>query len=373
MNKKEVREIRKLYDVKHCAITRITGCYVDGEKNICSRFASNFLSLPEDVIHKYFKIFKKALSGSIGKNLLDFPFPADTEAEGGTQNSLLKLRNSKLLDEELLMAFYDKIIATYSFTGNYLILLIHNAYDVPGKGSDYMWQEDASEDVYEYISCAICPVDLSKPGLTYDKTEDVFTNREQDRVVGDPEVSFLFPAFNERTSDIHNVLYYEKKATISHPEIISEILGCKETLPAPEQKRAFISLLEACKCSSDEIMAVHENLNAMIEENKDKTDDLLTLTKQDIETLMSRCVKEDTMCRFYGCYNECIGKNSVLGAENITNKKQMEIKNPDVVIKISPDKGDLIAEKVIDGVNSIVIQMGSNVEINGVKVCMEQK
>ena len=32
MNKKEVLEIRKQFTPENCAITRIAGCYVDGEK-----------------------------------------------------------------------------------------------------------------------------------------------------------------------------------------------------------------------------------------------------------------------------------------------------------------------------------------------------
>lgn len=368
MNKKEIAEIKKLYGIKNCSITRIAGCYVDGEKNICSQFANAFLSLPEEVLHKYFAIFKKALSGSVGKNLLSFEFPMDTESEGGTQNSLLKLRNSGLKDDALLTAFYEKIIGTYDYVGNYLILLIHNAYDVPGKGTDNLEQDDASDEVYEYITCSICPVDLSKPGLTYDKVEDIFTNREQDRVVGAPEVSFTFPAFNDRASDIHAVLYYEKKADIMHPEMISEILGCRKTLPAPEQKKAFATLLEKCNCSSDEIMKVHEKLASMIEERKQQTADLLELNKTDVENIMHDCVSEDAMCRFYDAYRDCVGSSTVLSADNITDTKKLEIKNPDVVIKVSPDRGDLITEKVVDGVKCIVIEMGSDIEINGTRV-----
>ena len=33
MNKKEISEIKKQFTPANCAITRICGCYVDGEKN----------------------------------------------------------------------------------------------------------------------------------------------------------------------------------------------------------------------------------------------------------------------------------------------------------------------------------------------------
>ena len=33
MNKKEISEIKKQFTPENCSITRICGCYVDGEKN----------------------------------------------------------------------------------------------------------------------------------------------------------------------------------------------------------------------------------------------------------------------------------------------------------------------------------------------------
>ena len=87
-------------------------------------------------LFKYFEILRKNLSGTLGKNLLNLDFPLKTEAEGGTQEFLLKLRDSKLKDDALLEEFYDKIIESYEYVGNFLILLIHDVYDVPGKTSD---------------------------------------------------------------------------------------------------------------------------------------------------------------------------------------------------------------------------------------------
>lgn len=67
MNKKEVSEIKKQFTPDNCAITRICGCYVDGEKNKKTQLKEAFLSLPEEEIFKYFELFRKTLSGTIGK------------------------------------------------------------------------------------------------------------------------------------------------------------------------------------------------------------------------------------------------------------------------------------------------------------------
>ena len=207
MIKQEINEIKRLFTPSNCSITRICGCYVDGEKNKKTEFKEAFLSLPEEEIFKYFELLRKNLSGSIGKNLLNLEFPTASELEDGTQAFLLRLRDSKLKDDALLEEFYDRIIGSYEFVGNYLILLIHDAYDVPGKTTDGLTMDDASDTVFEYIMCSICPVALSKPGLSYDIETNEFHNRIRDWVVNMPETGFLFPSFNDRCTDIHSTLF----------------------------------------------------------------------------------------------------------------------------------------------------------------------
>ena len=190
MIKQEIAEIKKLFTQNNCSITRICGCYVDGEKNKKTDFKQAFLALPEEEMFKYFEILRKTLSGSIGKNLLNLEFPLKAEEAGGTQEFLLKLRDSKLKDDALLDDFYDRIINAYDYVGNYLILVIHDVYDVPGRASDGLDMDDASDEVYEYILVSICPVNLSKPGLSYNAEENAFQTRIRDWVVAPPETGF---------------------------------------------------------------------------------------------------------------------------------------------------------------------------------------
>lgn len=211
MNKKEIAEIKKLFTNDKCCISKICGCYVDGNKNKITTFRHAFLSLPQEEIFKYFTIFRSSLSGTIGKNLLNMEFPMETEEEGGSQDFLMKLRSSHLDDDELLEIFYNKVIDNYNYGENYLILLIDANYDVPGKASDEFDMDDASEYVYEHILCNICPVKLSEEGLCYNAATNSFENRIRDWLVEKPLHGFLFPAFNDRNTDIHNILYFSKK------------------------------------------------------------------------------------------------------------------------------------------------------------------
>lgn len=228
MNKKEILEIRKQFTPANCAITRICGCYVDHEKTKKMESKEAFLSLPEEEAFKYFDIFKKTLSGTVGKNILNLEFPLNEEVQGGTQEFLLKLRNSRLEDDMLLEEFYDKVIATYEYAENYYIILIHAMYDIPGKSSDGMEMFDASDEVYEYLLMSICPVSLSKAGLSYNAEDNRIQDRIRDWIVDVPSKGFLFPAFNDRGTDLHSVLYYTKKSEDLQPELISQLLGAKD-------------------------------------------------------------------------------------------------------------------------------------------------
>ena len=290
MNKKEVTEIKKQFTPNNCAITRICGCYVDGDKEKKATFKDAFLSLPEEEMFKYFDLFRKALSGTIGKNLLNMEFPLSTEEEGGTQQALLKLRDSRLTDEHLLDEFYTRVIDSYDYAENYLILLVHAVYDIPGKSSDGSEMFDASDEVYDYIHCVFCPVKLSKPALSYYADENNFHERIRDWIVEMPDAGFLFPAFNDRSSDIHGLLYYSKNAENLDNGLTDNLLGCVPPLTAGNQKEAFKILIEetlADTCSYDVVKNIHENLNELIEQHADNPDPL-ELDKAEVKYLFQK-------------------------------------------------------------------------------------
>ena len=371
MTKKEVLEIRHQFAQATCSIDKICGCYVDGDRRKIATMKEAFLSLPEEEAFKYFEIFKKNLSGSIGKNLITMPFPTDSEFDGGTQEFLLKLRNSKLEDDELIDQFYDKVIENYDYTGNYLILLIHDTYDVPGKTTDGLTMDDASDEIYEYIMCCICHVNLSKAGLSYFDSENTFHNRIRDWIVELPDVAFLFPQFNDRSTDIHGVLYYSKNANELRDIFIDELLGCTAPLSAGGQRDSFNALVEDTlgdDCRYDTVLSIHEKLNDLIESQKDEPEPVV-LTKSEVKRLFEECgVEDEKLQSFDEQYEITAGEKSSLVASNITNTKRFEIKTPDVVVHVDPERADLVETRVIDGRKCLVIPMEGEVELNGIRV-----
>lgn len=371
MTKQEISEIKKLFTQNNCSITRICGCYVDGEKNKKTEFRQAYLSLPEEEMFKYFEILRKTLSGTLGKNLLTLEFPLKTEEEGGTQEFLLRLRNSKLKDDALLDEFYDKIIDSYEFVGNYLILVIHDVYDVPGKTLDGIDMEDASDEVYEYILTCICPVNLSKPGLSYNAAENTFRNRIRDWVVGLPDTGFLFPAFNDRCVDLHSALYYSKDSEDLKESFVDQLLGCPLPLSAGGQKETFQTLIEETlgeTCDIEVVKNIHDKLTEMAEEHKDEPAPLM-LDKNEVKTLFaSSGVSNEKLEEFDRHYDETAGEDTSLMVNNVINTRTFEVKTPDIIIKVKPERTDLIETQTIDGRECLVIELGGSVEVNGIAI-----
>ena len=372
MTRKELNEIKSQYTLEDCGILRLCGCYVDGERNKITQFNENFLNLPEEEKHKYFDIFKKTLSGTPGKNLVDMKFNVDAYADEGARTFLMNLRDSGLKDDRLLNEFYDRIINNYSYVGNYLILLINQVYDIPAVTTDNIEMDDASDEVYSYILCSICHVNLSKPGLGYDEEDNNFHDKKQNHMVDVPDVGFLFPAFNKRSADEDMTLFYTKDVSEFEDGLIDCLLDCAVPLPAKQQKESFTSLVNEAlgeEADLEIVKNIHENLEQIIEEKKQESPAPVMLDKTEMKDLLEKSgVKEEKLENFEEHFEMAAGEHGKLVASNVSSGKKFEVKTPDVVIKINSDKTDIVSTQVIDGRQCLVIQIDERLEVNGISV-----
>ena len=424
MNKKEVLELKRRFKKEAATFTRVCGCYVDGNHNKVCKFGNTFLNLEEDEFYKYLEIANKALSGTIGNNLLELKFPIEEEEVGGRQHILMALRASKLEDENLLDTFYDLVIDTYDHAGNYLIVLFHDAYDVMTRTKDNN-NLDESEEVYEYLICAICPVDLSKPGLGFLEEEHRIGPRVRDWVVGAVDTAFLFPAFNDRSTDIHSTLFYTKNTKEPHSEFMANGLGCGIERTATEQKMAFHSIVRNVLGAEDEhtddvLLDLQQNLSDMIDEyaeTHDDDEDVFLLDKEVVTKLLADSeISEEKAAKIEKSVDEAFGEKPP-AAENVIDSKALvqnelrvekmaledqvgtltvqltekdealaertsqliekqedidnyiaETKTYDVVLRVKPEKASQIKSQVINGQKCLVIPMGEDehATINGV-------
>lgn len=378
MNDKEIGEIRRHLRRDRSNITAIYGCYVNDNKEIITEFRQSTGIMPENESDKYFALLRRTLSGSIGKNLIDITFKTSQVADSPEHKLLMGLRESKCTDEELRGEFFKKVIDTVVMEGNYLILLACDGYDVPFKSKDDSFQKDNSDEVYTYILCTVCPVKQTKSNLHYVPEEKLFHDGAMNQMVSAPTLGFLFPAFDDRSTNIYNALYYTKDIRNAQEAFISALFNTPVPKPAMEQKQTFEALLTTAlgeECSMDVVQTVHDQLCQRIELHKEsKVPDPLMVSKEDVKDVLSSCgVSEQSLSKFSVDYDEAFGFEADLHPKNIIDNKHFEVKTPDVVIKVDPTRSDLIETRVIGGVKYILICADEEVEVNGVNITIKDQ
>ena len=378
MNEKEVGELRRHLRRDRSNMTTIFGCYVNGQKEIISEFSQSLGIMPENESEKYFALLKRTLSGTIGKNLVDICFKTSQVAGSPEHKLLMDLRESRLKDEELRMSFYRKVIDSVSMEDNYLILMGCETYDVPFKSKDDSFQKDQSEESYTFFLCGICPVKQTKPNLHYVPEEKVFHDGAMNQMVSAPVLGFLFPAFDNRSTNIYNALMYTKDIKEGHDAFVDAVFNTPVPKPAAEQKKSFEALLSTAlneECTMEVVQEVHDEISQRIAMHKEaKVADPLLIGKEEVKQVLSGCgVSEKSLAKFSVDYDAAFGFEADLHPKNIIDNKRLEIKMPDVSIKVAPDRGDLIETRVIGGVKYILICADENVEVNGVNIHINEK
>ena len=378
MNMKEIGEIRRHLRRDRSNMTAIYGCYVNENKEIISQFRQSTGMMPENESDKYYANLRRVLSGTIGKNLIDITFKTSQVAGSEEHKLLMDLRETQLKDDTLRDALLKKIIETVQLDTNYLILLACDTYDVPFRSKDDSFQKDNSDETYTYILCAICPVKQTKPNLHYVPEEKLFHDGAMNQLVSAPALGFLFPAFDNRSTNIYNALYYTHDTKHGQDAFVDAVFQTAVPMPAAEQKKSFEALLTTSlgeDCSMDVVQTVHEQLCQRIELHKEsKVPDTLLISKEDVKEVLTSCGVEDKhISKFSVDYDEVFGFEADLHPKNIIDNKRFEIKTPDVVIKVAPDRTDLIETRIIGGVKYIMIVADENVEVNGVNIHIQDK
>ncbi len=373
---KEVSELRKRFRPDFNNITRIRGCYVNIHGEIVSTFNESMGLLGVEEQEKYLSLLKKALSGNMGKTLTDIVFSTAQIVDSPEHRLLSRLRDSALSDEEAVTELYESIAKALRLPDNYLILLAYDCYDVPFRSSDGGSLEDASETQYAYFVCSICPVKETKPVLRYDSAEGVFRNRGTDWVVTAPELGFLFPAFDDRCTNLYGALYYLKSKDNSYDELVDTIFHTKPPMALSVQKETFREVLTEAlqeECSPEVVQSVHSSVRTMMQMHKEsKVAEPLQVCRSQVGAVLQECgISEEKMAAFNVKYDLAFGNDTALPPQNLIDAKALGYTTPDVVVKVNPERSDLIQTRTIGGVKYLLINIDEGVEINGINVHIE--
>lgn len=373
MNRKEIAEIRRRFSMDKNAIDVVRGCYVNEKREIVSTFCRSLMEFPQEEAERYLGIFKRTLAGVPGRNLIDVEFQASQVMDGGAHGLLYSLNNTGLKVDAGVEKLCRKIIDALELEGNYLILMMHDAYDVPFRHTDENKADVISEEVFSYIMVSVCPVKLTKPALSYYSDDNAFHAQEPDWVVAPPELGFMFPAFDDRATNIYSALYFTKDAGNIHPEFIDAVFNADAPMPAEAQKETFQAILEETldeDLSFNVVETLHDSLRQQLEEHdKDKTAEPLEISRREVVHLLEGCgVPDEKLRAFEEKYDETFGQAVSLPAMNMVEPKKFELRTPDVTIQVKPERSDLIETRVIDGVKYIMIRAEEGVAVNGVNI-----
>lgn len=377
MNEREVAELRRRFRQDRSGISRVRGCYVNENREIVSRFDQSLGVLTQEENEKLLQLLRRTLTGALGKNLLDITFATQQVVHSSEHRRLMDLRASELRDEEALESLFQAMIRALDLEGNYMILLAHDAYDVPYRGKDGEDQADASSEVFSYLVCAVCLVKLTKPALSYQVQAGEFRTRTADWVVSPPELGFLFPAFDDRSANIYDALYYSKDVKNVHEDLIGAVFAAPAPMPAAAQQESFRGVLgEALEedCCLPVVQAVHDQLCGLMEDHKESRDpELLTIGKGEVkQALAANGVSQEHIQAFERQYDQAFGPDAQLSPRNLVDPKKLELKTADVTIKVNPERGDLVQTRILNGVKYILVRVEEGVEVNGVPVQITQ-
>lgn len=204
INREDMLELTRRMTIKRNCFTRIAGAYLDEEGFVDGTFNTHFWKLSEQEQKTNLAIAKAIPFSETNVNLKEYRFETEDEKAGSTWQLLMALKDCELKNDALLDVFYEVVGEKYCSKGQYAVYFFHGTYDVPLKASDKenLWE---SEEVYKFIICAICPV--------YGDYEP-----------GEPECGFLFPAFADRSSDIHGIEIFHADAKHPHMELLDDII-----------------------------------------------------------------------------------------------------------------------------------------------------
>lgn len=372
MNDKELREVRKRFRPDQNNISHIRGCFVNEKKEIVTEFNESLALCPQEETESLLAIMKKTLSGSLGTNLIDLKFRTEQVRESDEHALLMALKRSELSDDDAVHELFFRIKENVTLGGNYVILLAFDKYDYFEYGKDGEKNED-SFGVYNFFVCSICPIRHMKSAVSFHAYDNTFHTLSSDSLIGAPELGFIFPAFEDRQENIYGSLYYTHDITKNHTDFVKRIFDLELPMPAAVQKETFDECLSETMsggCDFELLCSVQEQISEMIEEHKEeKSAEPLRVSKNEIKNTLKYCgIEEEKLEEFDKLYDEQFGEKTEVAPQNIVDVKKLEVKMPDVTIKVNPKRRDLVSTQIINGAKYILIKADENVSVNGIDI-----
>lgn len=370
MNKKEISEIKRNFNDESGFFTlnKVVSAFVDSEKNIKYKNTRAYNTIEENEAELIMGALRKVFSGTVSKNLLEYRFPDEQYAEGGTQNILYKAVKSKFEDEQSIEVLLKQVVEKMVYASTYAIFAGYCSYSVFKKSSDGGDYED-SDSNYNFIVVAVCPVEIRIDGLIYDEdANEIIKKPNTDRMVSEsPTDGFIYPVFSDRGSDVNHVMYYTKKPKEPNTTVVNDVLGCEFIATAYDEKATFQCVLNnviADELNYDIITTVNEKILEVVEENKDETEPPV-IDKQCLNKILTESGVSVTKLEVLDKVFESVVGDTPLRASNLVEKKTV-LSMPSITINITKDGVNKVKTTVIEGKKCLVIDLDDpEISVNG--------
>ena len=187
-----------------------------------------------------------------------------------------------------------------------------------------------------------------------------------------PEVGMLYPAFNDRSTDLHAALWYAKNEESRHDELAAALLGMDLPMPRTAEQDVFREVIEVSlgkDCSFENVKNISEAVNRILEEGKDEPEPVLLGQHEIRQILYDNGADEEALGRFDKAYGEIAGEDSApLLAESVAAPKKLSVKSESVRLDVDAEAADLVETRVIDGIEYFLIPVTDNVTVNGIRI-----
>lgn len=378
MNKKEVAEIKKQFkeDNNKFTINKISNAYVavnGGMKDIKYFNTQNFTLMPENECDFYMQNCKKTLGGQLGKGLVEYNFPDTAYDENGGQNRLYNLLKCGLEDEDEVKDYMDFLVQSLNYPANYYITIAYCSYSIPTKTKDDEEDDEFDEgEMYDFILISINQASLTDIGLYFNEEEQVVEKKLNTdmQIVKSPCDGILFPAYNERSTDINSALYFTKTPKKPNEDIVSTVLGCEFTLSADDEKEKFAAILTQTlgdDLNYEIVSNINENIREVIISTESNTE-MPNLNKDEIKHILEISgVSDENLEQFDDVYEEYL-HGLPLKPVNMIDSTKLGIKIPDITINVKPKSSDKVRTEMVNGRKCIVIDVDDCIEVNGIDV-----
>lgn len=376
MNNNELKEIRSQFKKtnKNFTISRLATAYVvpkipQTEVPVLEiRDWDDFREAEQEI---YLSIFKKALSGKMGKNLMEYVFDREAGEENEYQKKLYSLNQEALSNEEGVKEFLQQVMDNTGYAGKYLITIASCEYAVPELDKNGEVLPDGNRSSFRFLLLCTNPVDLTDIGLFYNQETEAMEKKVDEDMHVLPAVmdAFMFPVFADRAADISRMLYYTAKPKSPNEELILSLSGKEAEMPYDREQDSFSTLLQDLaqeELSFGLVRDVYQNIRGMIEDSEEN--EAFEISKPQMKELLADSgLSAGKLERFSAVYDHCVGEDE-LRPINMMDTQKMTVKMPDIQVSVKKEAAGKVRTEVVDGKRYLMIEMDEGLQVNGLEI-----